>query len=506
MKSKKALFCALCASVVSLPAAAPYQKPEFPVRIGQITPRPSLQATSPRLGIGFEKLDRAVFDPEKAYDKIAPIGVKHVRIVSGWQRTEKQKGVYDFAWLDSIVNNLLQRGMSPWICLLYGNELYTPDAAKVFGAVGVPPLNSPEAKQAWLNYIRAIATHFKGRVSLYEIWNEPDGLHCWKHGVNPLEYADFAIATSKTLRAADPSATIAGGVIHILKDLSFTTALLNAGLANHIDAFTYHCYAISEITYQKEITALKALIHSYNPAIKLINGESGTQSRPDGMGALKGKTWTPRKQAKWLLRHMITDLSLDIEFTSYFSSLDMIEALNGKVGDKASYLDYGYFGVLAADFDPDGKSTGDYTPKPAFYALQNLCAAITSDVTLTPLPIRIISGITGPSGVEPGVETTGAALQYHGFRKPNGSAALAIWNATDLLTTEYDGSFSFAYANLPKPIRIVDLLTGNVFDIPDSLHSPSKYAKNAGTLKNLPLKDHPILITFGDFLNFTPGK
>ena len=30
-----------------------------------------------RLGIGFEKLDRDTFDPNKAYDKLAAIGVKH---------------------------------------------------------------------------------------------------------------------------------------------------------------------------------------------------------------------------------------------------------------------------------------------------------------------------------------------------------------------------------------------------------------------------------------------
>ena len=48
---------------------------------------------SSRLGIGFEKLDRDAFDPEKAYDKLAAVGVKWVRIQSGWAKTEKIKGV-----------------------------------------------------------------------------------------------------------------------------------------------------------------------------------------------------------------------------------------------------------------------------------------------------------------------------------------------------------------------------------------------------------------------------
>lgn len=94
------------------------------IEVGRVTPKKSVDIKKSKLGIGFEKLDRNVFDPEKAYDKLALVGVKWVRIQSGWQRTEREKGVYDFAWLDSVVDNLIERGMKPWICLCYGNELY----------------------------------------------------------------------------------------------------------------------------------------------------------------------------------------------------------------------------------------------------------------------------------------------------------------------------------------------------------------------------------------------
>ena len=114
-------------------------------KIGHVTPKNAAQVRSSRLGIGFEKLDRDVFDPEKAYDKVAALGVKWVRIQSGWQRTEREKGVYSFAWLDSIVDQLIVRGLRPWICLCYGNGLYDENAAKIFGAVGVPPIFTQES-------------------------------------------------------------------------------------------------------------------------------------------------------------------------------------------------------------------------------------------------------------------------------------------------------------------------------------------------------------------------
>lgn len=52
--------------------------------IGHVLPKSSLEIRSSKMGIGFEKLDRNVFDPEKAYDKLAKVGVKWVRIQSGW--------------------------------------------------------------------------------------------------------------------------------------------------------------------------------------------------------------------------------------------------------------------------------------------------------------------------------------------------------------------------------------------------------------------------------------
>ena len=77
------------------------------IKVGKITPKASKDIKFSKIGIGFEKLDRDVFDPEKAYDALSKIGVKKARLQSGWQRTEKEKGVYDFEWLDRVVDSLI---------------------------------------------------------------------------------------------------------------------------------------------------------------------------------------------------------------------------------------------------------------------------------------------------------------------------------------------------------------------------------------------------------------
>ena len=98
-------------------------------KLGTLRCVSSIEVSESPMGLGMEKLDRDAFDPEKVYDKVASLGVKWIRIQSGWQKTEKKEGVYDFSWLDSQVDNLISRGLKPWLCLCYGNSLYD-DLAK----------------------------------------------------------------------------------------------------------------------------------------------------------------------------------------------------------------------------------------------------------------------------------------------------------------------------------------------------------------------------------------
>ena len=94
-------------------------------RIGSVPAIPSSAISHSRIGLGFEKLDRGAFEPANAYDPVGASGVKWIRIQSGWPRTETAPGVYDWGWLDDIVDNLRSRGLEPWMCLCYGNRLYT---------------------------------------------------------------------------------------------------------------------------------------------------------------------------------------------------------------------------------------------------------------------------------------------------------------------------------------------------------------------------------------------
>ena len=64
------------------------------IKLGEIKPVNSANVAGSPMGLGMEKLDRDAFDPEKVYDKVACLGVKWIRLQSGWQKTEN--GLYAF--------------------------------------------------------------------------------------------------------------------------------------------------------------------------------------------------------------------------------------------------------------------------------------------------------------------------------------------------------------------------------------------------------------------------
>ena len=128
-----------------------------------------------RLGIGMECLDRDLWEYRPALPGLIELGIRFARLQSGWAKTEKTPGVYDFVWLDEQVDALLAAGVEPWLSLSYGNPLYV-EGAQERRADGLAhnPLHSPRGLRGWCAYVQAAVEHFRDRIHCFEIWNEPD--------------------------------------------------------------------------------------------------------------------------------------------------------------------------------------------------------------------------------------------------------------------------------------------------------------------------------------------
>ena len=461
-------------------------------RIGEIAPKHSITIKESRMGIGMEKLDRDTFDPEKVYDKVAALGVKWIRIQSGWQKTERQEGVYDFAWLDSIVDNLISRGLVPWMCLCYGNQVYDELAREYFGAVGCPPIRTERAYSAWLRYVEATVKHFAGRVEYYEVWNEAEGGWTWRPTSDPTEYAEFCIKTANAIRAADSSAKVITGS-HYQDSLHYFNEEFRYGTLEVSDAVTFHSYNYDESMSMQRVKALRSLIEHYGGNAEIIQGESGSQSKSGGNGALFWVRTNQDMQTRQILRHTVADLIVGCKFTSLFSAVDMAENLDAKAGVPITVC--GYFGLLGAQFDSTtGQLVGDYYEKPSYYAYQNLCSLFDENVSAVNIPViftpeasRRINGKDCPT----------RDLIWGGLKKNNGAAAFAYWNSTDMMTVKgYEGSATFEISGVQGDVRLVDPMDGAIYEIPSEILTVTN---NLYKFKNIPVKDYPLILTFGDF-------
>ena len=352
------------------------------------------------IGIGMEKGDEDLYDPKQGYPHLAELGAKWVRIQSGWARTEKEPGVYNYAWLDDMVDNILAAGCIPWMCLCYGNSVYDEDVPKGTRGVGRPPIYSQKAKDAWARYVKDCVEHFRGRVIYYEVWNEPDGLHCWRRGINGKEYADFLRDTATIVKSISAdNKIIAGSMCNRIRlkrfmeendvGVTFDDNLgvahffddwLSHNVAHLVDYITFHSYTpVPERKMDEFYKEMRETLDKYNPKIKIIQGESGTHSRFVREGALNSGEWTESIQVKFLLRRLLTDVVHGAFFTSYFSLLDMYENLT-EIPQEATKEMFGTYGVLGVDFDVRGFSTGKYVPKPSYSAMQCIATVMAEGV------------------------------------------------------------------------------------------------------------------------------
>ncbi len=350
--------------------------------VGRLKTLGSGEIGSSRLGVGFECLDRSMWDPNQAWPVLESLGVKWARVQTGWSRTEKTAGRYDFAWLDEIVDRLIERGVQPWLSISYGNPVYTKDmdvspagispnyqGCNEFG-VGFPPIHTREERRGWQNYVRALARHFRDRVTHYEVWNEPDLLSFWKCQPRAADYVDLVRLTAVPLREEHPDAKLIGGAIAwgmTVWSLKFLEDCMRAGLHELIDIVTYHGYkSVPERHSAQEIAALMHILNKYKPSLSYWQGEAGIQSKvpADGnSGALSRMKLSEEIQARMLLRRTLLELHNGAAMSSYFHMADFAHY----AGDRRTY----HYGLLRLE---------DGSPKPAFRALQTLCTLLAGNI------------------------------------------------------------------------------------------------------------------------------
>jgi len=429
-------------------------------QIGTIRPRGADQIAGSNWTLGCETLDRdfAIWDAYKAY--IVPLGIKTIRLQGGWAKTEKAKGVYDFAWLDAVIDDARGMGLNILLETGYGNPVY-PGGGGFDLAGGFP--TSEEGLAAWDRWVEAMATRYAGKVRDWAMWNEPDINKQHK----PADIAAFNIRTAESIKRIIPDARIAGLSLASsnpkLLDQCLD-ALAEKGKVDLFHWFIYHGYEFNPDTSYPKVEALKATLAKYSKTARMRQGENGCPSETATRFALSNHPWTEYSQAKWDLRRMLGDLGHDVE-SAVFTICDFNHT--GREINRKGLLH------ATADKRVDGI-------KLAYYAVQNAVAVF--DDTL--------ARVTAPA-VSVMADTASACFAYRHVK--TGAPLVVLWDNS--------GTPDDAFVTRPAQVTVkdlafqepvwVDLITGRVYELP----ADRMVKAGAFTLfKDVPFYDAPVLI------------
>jgi hypothetical protein len=405
--------------------------------------------------VGCETLDRdyAKFSIYKDY--VGELGVKHARLQSGWAKCEKEKGKYNFAWLDSCVYGLADQSVKPWICLCYGNPLYGSELGLGAGVAALS--HSDNAMLAWLRYVETTVNRYKNVVNEWEIWNEPYG--------QEQDYTPLLIKTAELIKKIQPGAIILAETLW--DDIQNPNvripfeALKAENKLNLVDYWAYHPYVKNPDDCYPALDTFIKFMKSYNAEYKVYQGEVGCPSQLEWTHALADYPWTEISQAKWIVRRMAGDRLRDIP-SSVFTIIDL---------RYSNMLQS--FGLIRSNLLHE-----IIYKRPAFYGVQHMAA--------------FFDDVAKPTGEMEYSSNAYRNLTVAGFSKNNCPVAL-VWYKDQIPGNELKWDLirlSIKKMNFKDPVY-VELISGKVFEI----GSDDWENKNGDVLfKNLPVWDSVIII------------
>ena len=368
------------------------------VRVGTIRPRSADEIRGSNWTLGCECLDRDFADFDQYRDYIVPLGMKEIRLMAGWAKCEREKGVFDFAWLDRCVDWARAHGVNVYLDISYGNPIY-PGAGAAGLAGGIP--NTPEGLAAWDNWIEKLGAHYAGRIVDYAMWNEPDN-----GGKNPpAAIADLNVRTARILKRLVPGCRLHGLSLGALDADLFETCLseiVKLGGQDLFDTFVYHGYAFNPDTSYETVDRLIEICARLAPKARVRQGENGCPSEWVDFNALSFYPWSENSQAKWDMRRMLGDLGHGCRSTVY-----TICDLQYR-GPYAPYMNVNRKGLLRCNADRRVTAV-----KKAYYAVQNVTAVF--DDTLSLVKDRTFA-------------TSDRCLSLYEYRAAGGAPLFVFWD------------------------------------------------------------------------------
>ena len=156
-----------------------------------------------------------------------------------WSQLEPARGKWNFELLDNYVriaaqhhvNVLLTLGLTPaWAST-------RPDEPSAYGNGNAA---EPRTIADWDEYVRVLATRYRGRIREYEIWNEPNVKGTFTGSAD--EMAQLSRAAYRVLKSVDPAITVVSPAATAEQGVGWLDEFLQHGGCDSADVIGYHFY------------------------------------------------------------------------------------------------------------------------------------------------------------------------------------------------------------------------------------------------------------------------
>jgi hypothetical protein len=446
-------------------------------RIGTLRPKGVGEIGSSRWTLGCETIDREYSDYDAFKEYLPALGIRRIRLQGGWARCEKDPGIYDFAWLDHIIDDARSRGLEIWLETSYGNPAYPGGGGRTLSG-GFP--KSEEGLKAWDAWVEKMAERYKGKVRDWSMWNEPDGHK--EH--TPERVTEFNIRTAEIVKRVIPDARIGGLVLCGPKTNYVEHFVKTLAERNKLDLFhwvVYHGYTRNPDDHNAGVQKIKPIMARYAPNMRLWQGECGTQSEWCPSGALSKYPWTELTQAKWDTRRMLGDLGNGAD-SEVFTAADLDYRTTSFHNGLVRY------GLIKTAGAAEGYKV--LKVKTAYYAVQNVVSVFNDGLELIP--------------DYPCEAACASPLAVYGHRDiKSGQQVCVFWNKGVVPSNHNDtvsATLTVTGGAFAEPVW-VDTLTGGVYEIPKE----SVVAEGGKVVfRGVPAYDAPVFITDKKLLSVVP--
>ncbi len=212
--------------------------------IGQAAPPPPATGSMVRTSQAADKLPQYInnlgygmqadlfwlspADKNRAYQLIKDAGFTWVKQQVQWASIEPvEKGGFDWAELDRVVNSAHDSGLNILLSVAK-----TPNWALAPGVDHGPPANPTD----FADFLRTLATRYRGKVQAYEMWNEANLAIEWKP-VTPAPFVALLREAYTALKQADPNAVAIMGALTPTGVIDPNTAIDDAEYLRQLVAY-----------------------------------------------------------------------------------------------------------------------------------------------------------------------------------------------------------------------------------------------------------------------------